>query len=247
MRSRNRNRRRSPRSVPPNKAKEVRTGPTCREPILASWEHAAPSHPAVRRARAVRDQRLHAAAGRARPGPVGRPAPGAVPAHRDSHRDLGDHRGRAGAAAVDPAAAAARHRHAVQRHRDRGGHRRGPGRGRTAALAAGAGRGHGVRGGPDRRGDRPVQRRGPRARAPRRDHDRLRGPRSLAPRGPHRDRGHGAAGRLAARRHGRRRHRGLRGLHRPAGPHLRPAVQPRRPVPRRPGAAKPSVRPGSAG
>ncbi len=220
---------------------------------MASWRHAAPSHPVVRGARAVRDQRLHAAAGRARRGPVGRPAPGPVPAHRNPRRDLGDHRGRAGAAAVDPAAAAARPRHAVQRDPDRGGHRRGPGPGPATALAAGAGRGDGIRGGPERRGDRSVHRRGPRARAARRADDRLRGPRPLAARGAHRDRGHGAAGGLAARRHGRRGHRGLRGLYRTAGPHLRAPVQPDRsrgrgrPGQRRPGQRRPRQRrPGGA-
>ena len=93
---------------------------------------------------------------------------------------------------------------------------------------AGAGGGDGVGRGPERRGDRSVHRRGPRARAARRADDRLRGPRPLAARGAHRDRGHGAAGRLAARRHGRRGHRGLRGLYRTAGPHLRAPVQPDR-------------------
>jgi hypothetical protein len=56
--------------------------------------------------------------------------------------------------------------------------------------------------------------------------DRVRRPRSFAPRRAHLHRGHGAAGRLAARRHRRRRNRGLRGLHRAASPHLRAPVHP---------------------
>ena len=51
-------------------------------------------------------------------------------------------------------------------------------------------------------------------------------PRALAACGADLYRGHGATGRLAARRHCRYRHRGLRGLHRAAGPRLRAPVQP---------------------
>ena len=59
-----------------------------------------------------------------------------------------------------------------------------------------------------------LHRRGPRTRSPRRVDDRVRGPRPFTAAGADLHRGDGAAGRLAARRHRRYRHAGLRGLHR---------------------------------
>src|SRR6185437_4821597 len=110
----------SPRPVRPEfRSNTERAGPVAAGASLRAWLYAAPPGPTLRRPRPLWGQLLDAAAGRARRRPVGRAAPGPGPADRHTHRDLGDHRGGGGLAAVDPAAAAPRSRHAVQRGRGR--------------------------------------------------------------------------------------------------------------------------------
>ncbi|CAM5746556.1 hypothetical protein SAFG77S_03693 [Streptomyces afghaniensis] len=178
--------------------------------------HAAAARPttdaALRRSRALRGEFGAPRPVRSRAGAVERAAPGARRADRSVDRCRADHRGRRGAARVDPAAPAAGSGHDLQRagHRHGDGRDPGPGARRARLGAPREPAGGGDR--PERRGDRPVHRGALRPGPARRPDDGASPAHGrLDPPGAHGHRVHGRGDRLRTGRHRGDRHPPLRG------------------------------------
>ena len=144
--------------------------------------------------------------------------------HGHDHRHRIRRRRRRGAARLDTAAQQARRRHHRQRRRHRRHGRHRPCGAADTDVAANSRRDDGGRCRPQRDQHGALHRCRPRSRPARRADDRpRRAHRAVGAAGPHVDRGDRAGGRLAARRHRRRRHLRVRARDRSAGSVLRRA------------------------